>query len=177
MGEELHGIGVSPGFAAGPVYRVALPPRLPEVRTVPADRVVDEIGRAEAALAAVVSDLKRRADLVGRPAVADILRAEAMMADDPVLRDSVADSVRQGVDGAHAIDRAFAAHREAFVAVGGYSPSVSPIWMTYATGRWRSFSISRCRGSRRPAGRSSSPLVTSRRPTPRVLTRRRSSRS
>lgn len=120
MGEALHGIGVSSGVAAGPVYRVAAPPRLPERVAVPADRVDVEIERGAMALAAVVADLNRRAGAADRPAVVEILRAQAMMADDPVLRDSVTELIRAGADAAHAIDRAFAAHREAFAAAGGY---------------------------------------------------------
>jgi phosphotransferase system enzyme I (PtsI) len=120
VGEVLHGIGVSPGYAAGPLHRVAAPPRLPEPSLVPADRVEVELDRAVAALAAVAAELTRRADAAANPAVAEILRAQVMMVDDPVLRDSAADAVRDGLDCAHAIDRALAAHREAFAAAGGY---------------------------------------------------------
>jgi phosphotransferase system enzyme I (PtsI) len=120
VGELLHGIGVSAGFAAGPLHRVTDPPRLPAATTVPLERVDAEIDRAVLALAAVAADLTRRAAAATKPAVAEILRAEVMMADDPVLRDSVADAVRNGCDAGHAIDRALAAHREAFAAAGGY---------------------------------------------------------
>jgi phosphotransferase system enzyme I (PtsI) len=120
VGDVLHGIGVSPGYGAGPLHRVRAAPRLPEPRTVPAARIEAETGRAVMALRAVAADLGRRADAATDPAVAEILRAQVMMADDPVLRDSVTDAVRAGVDAAHAIDRAFAGHREAFAAAGGY---------------------------------------------------------
>ncbi len=120
MGEVLHGIGVSPGFAAGPIYHVAAPPPLPLARTVSQHDMEAEIERAAGALAAVAAALRSRSDLADKPAVADILRAQAMMADDPVLRDTIASAVRRGTDGAHAIDQAFAAHREPFVAAGGF---------------------------------------------------------
>jgi phosphotransferase system enzyme I (PtsI) len=120
VGEVLHGIGVSPGFAAGPLYQLARPPPLPAARTISNHDADAEIERVADALVAVAAALRHRADLADKPAVADILRAQAMMADDPVLRDTIADAVRSGMDGAHAIDQAFAAHREAFLAAGGY---------------------------------------------------------
>jgi phosphoenolpyruvate-protein phosphotransferase (PTS system enzyme I) len=120
VGEVLHGIGVSPGFAAGPIYRVAAVPRIPGRYVVPPERIDAEIDRAAAALSVVAAELQRRAGAAAKPAIGDILRAQAMMADDPVLRDNVGDAVRQGLDGAHAIDLAFAAHRQAFVGAGGY---------------------------------------------------------
>jgi len=119
VGEAIHGIGVSSGVATGPVYRVTAPPRLPQVVAVPPDQVGAEVERGAMALAAVVADLNRRAAAADQPAVVEILRAQAMMADDPVLLDSVTDLIRTGVDAAHAIDQAFATHREAFAAAGG----------------------------------------------------------
>jgi phosphoenolpyruvate-protein phosphotransferase (PTS system enzyme I) len=120
VGEALHGIGVSSGIATGPVYRVGAPPRLPETIAVPTDQVDAEVERGAMALTAVVADLNRRARAADRQAVVEILRAQAMMADDPVLRESMTEHIRAGVGAAHAIDRAFAAHREAFTAAGGY---------------------------------------------------------
>ncbi|PWU51354.1 phosphoenolpyruvate--protein phosphotransferase, partial [Micromonospora globispora] len=54
------------------------------------------------------------------PEAAEILRAQAMMAEDPVLRETIADVIRGGRDAAHAIADAFAEHRRAFQAAGGY---------------------------------------------------------
>jgi phosphotransferase system enzyme I (PtsI) len=87
---------------------------------VAADRIEAESARAVAALTAVAADLADRAAAATEPAIADILRAQAMMADDPLLRDSVTEAVRGGVDPATAIDRAIAEHRDAFAAAGGY---------------------------------------------------------
>ncbi|HEY2948314.1 MAG TPA: phosphoenolpyruvate--protein phosphotransferase [Micromonosporaceae bacterium] len=117
MPETLRGIGVSPGTAGGPVARMAPPPVLPPPRSV-ADPVV-EAARAVAALATVAADLERRAD-AAPGAAAEILRAQAMMAGDPVLSDTVAAHVTDGRDAPHAIADALAAHREAFLAAGGY---------------------------------------------------------
>ncbi|MBQ0896996.1 phosphoenolpyruvate--protein phosphotransferase [Micromonospora sp. U56] len=118
MPERLTGIGVSPGVTAGPLLRVAPAPRLPEPTAVAA--VEAELARADSALAAVAAELRRRADAAGRPEAAEILRAQAMMAEDPVLRETIADVIRGGRDAAHAITDAFAEHRRAFQAAGGY---------------------------------------------------------
>src|SRR5690348_6856876 len=93
--DVLSGIGVSAGVAIGPLHRVALPPALPPALPIPAAAA-------------------------GKPAVAEILRAQAMMVDDPVLRDAVVAAVKSGDDAPHAVHRAFAGHREAFAAAGGY---------------------------------------------------------
>jgi phosphotransferase system enzyme I (PtsI) len=114
----LRGIGVSPGVAGGPLLRVAEVPALP-----PAGAVADpaaEADRAVAALAEVVAELTRRADRTGERILVDVLRAQAMMADDPVLSDAVRENVAAGMDGPHAVDAAFATHRAAFEAAGGY---------------------------------------------------------
>jgi phosphotransferase system enzyme I (PtsI) len=115
---QLSGIGVCAGVAAGPLLRIAAAPALP-----PPGPVADtgtEIERACAALAEVVAELGRRADRATDATVAEVLRAEAMMADDEMLRDGVREDVENGHDAAHAIDGAFAAFREAFLAAGGY---------------------------------------------------------
>lgn len=118
MADELRGIGVGPGYAAGPLHRVAPPPPLP-----PPERVADpaaETDRAVAALAEVAAELSRRAGSARGKDAADILRAQAMMAGDPLLADGVTAAVREGADAVHALDAAVAAHRRAFLAAGGY---------------------------------------------------------
>ncbi|GIJ65718.1 phosphoenolpyruvate--protein phosphotransferase [Virgisporangium ochraceum] len=119
---ELKGIGVSPGAAGGPVYKVAPPPKLPTTRPAALDTEV-EAKRAVAALASVTAELTRRADAAaaaGKGEAAEILRAEAMMAEDPELADAVAQAARDGMSAAHAIDAALAVHRAAFEEAGGY---------------------------------------------------------
>ncbi|RKR92875.1 phosphoenolpyruvate--protein phosphotransferase [Micromonospora pisi] len=114
----LRGIGVSPGAAAGPVLWVGEVPTLPAPTVVPDP--VAEADRAVAALATVVTELGRRADRAREQTVADVLRAQAMMADDPVLADSLRAEVAAGQDAPHAIDTAFAGYRAVFEAAGGY---------------------------------------------------------
>ncbi|MFI5838724.1 phosphoenolpyruvate--protein phosphotransferase [Catenuloplanes sp. NPDC051500] len=115
---ELTGIGVSAGAAAGPLLRIAAVPALPE--PAPVADTAAEVEKAFAALAEVVADLGRRADRAKDATVAEVLRAEAMMADDPMLREAVQEGIEAGTDAVHAIDAAFATHREAFEAAGGY---------------------------------------------------------
>jgi len=120
MADTLRGIGVSPGLAAGPAYRVAAPPRLGAPTPV-ADQDA-ELARAVGALATVAVDLTGRAAAAERRSVAaaEILRAQVLMVEDPALAEAVTDAVHSGTDAAHAIDAALAAFREAFEAAGGY---------------------------------------------------------
>jgi phosphotransferase system enzyme I (PtsI) len=115
---DLKGIGVSPGGAGAPAYKVASPPKLPTTQPAALDPDV-EARRAIAALASVTEELTRRADAATGPA-AEILRAEAMMAEDPELADAAEEAARGGMSAAHAIDAALAVHRAAFEEAGGY---------------------------------------------------------
>ncbi|KUL40462.1 phosphoenolpyruvate--protein phosphotransferase [Actinoplanes awajinensis] len=114
----LSGIGVCAGVTGGPLLRIAAAPALPA--PVPVDDVEAEVQRAVAALAEVVADLSRRADRAADETVAEVLRAEALMADDEELRDAVREHVEGGADAPHAVDAAFGAFREMFAEAGGY---------------------------------------------------------
>ncbi|MBJ7521076.1 MAG: phosphoenolpyruvate--protein phosphotransferase [Solirubrobacteraceae bacterium] len=118
MSRELRGLGVSAGIAVGPVARLAAAPELPDVNAEVED-VEFETARAADALEAVAADLDARAAQADG-AGADVLVAQALMARDPVLADAVAGLVREGRDAPHAIDAAFAEHRRALEALGGY---------------------------------------------------------
>ncbi len=118
MSRELRGLGVSAGIAVGPVARLAAAPELPDVGADVED-VASEIARAVDALEAVAADLDARAEQA-KGAGADVLVAQALMARDPVLADAIAGLVRDGRDAPHAIDAAFAEHRRALEALGGY---------------------------------------------------------
>ncbi|WP_229072352.1 phosphoenolpyruvate--protein phosphotransferase [Actinoplanes sp. DH11] len=115
---SLSGIGVCAGIAAGPLLRIADVPALPPPAAA-ADPEA-EVARATAALAEVVADLERRAGRAGDETVAEVLRAEALMAGDEALLDGVREHVEDGADAVHAVDRAFGAYREVFEAAGGY---------------------------------------------------------
>ncbi len=118
MGRWLHGLGVSSGEAAGPVARLAAPPALPDAASVPDDTAA-EAARAAEALSAVADELDPRA-AAADGAARDVLVAQAMIARDPVLGDGVAARVHAGQDAPHAVDEAFAEHRRALEAIGGY---------------------------------------------------------
>jgi phosphoenolpyruvate-protein phosphotransferase (PTS system enzyme I) len=79
-----------------------------------------EVDKAHAALESVATELRRRAGTAKAPAIADILTAQALMADDPSLYAAVADKIRAGRTAPHAIHEAMAAYREAFLAGGDY---------------------------------------------------------
>ncbi|MFY1631779.1 phosphoenolpyruvate--protein phosphotransferase [Solwaraspora sp. WMMB335] len=118
MAELLTGLGVSAGLAAGPVHRVAAAPQLP--RPTPVADPAAEAQRAVGALTSVAAELARRAEAATDPTAAEILRAQVMMAEDPVLREAVTERVKSGTGAPHAIDAALAEHRAAFTAAGGY---------------------------------------------------------
>jgi phosphotransferase system enzyme I (PtsI) len=118
MARWLHGLGVSGGEAVGPVARLASPPALPPITEVAVD-AAHETARATDALTAVAEDLQRRASAV-TGAASDVLIAQSMIAGDPVLMDGVTDLIEAGQDAPHAVDAAFAEHRRALEAAGGY---------------------------------------------------------
>ncbi|MEU7898147.1 phosphoenolpyruvate--protein phosphotransferase [Nonomuraea sp. NPDC049152] len=120
--ERLKGLGVSPGRSAGPVVRMAEPPALPPL---PAADGRSRDGAAEeqavrTALRTVAAELASRAERAREGQARDILEAQAMMADDPMLLEAAQEHVGAGLPAVHALDRAFARHREALVAAGGY---------------------------------------------------------
>ena len=118
MTQELTGLGVSPGRAAGPVYRMSPAPTLPA--DVPA--VTDpaaETGAAAAALRFVADELTRLSHQAGGTA-AEVLDTESMMAVDPTLADAVARRVAAGRPAAWAVTDAIAEQQDAFAALGGY---------------------------------------------------------
>lgn len=118
MSAHLRGIGVSTGIAVGPVARLGAAPQLPVVDAPVVDRSA-ETDRAAAALEAVAVDLERRA-AGADGAGSDVLVAQALMARDPVLAEAVAGLIAGGRDAPHAVDAAFAEHRRALEALGGY---------------------------------------------------------
>ena len=118
MPDQLSGLGVSPGVVAGPVARVAPPPVIPDDLPSPADADA-EVERARDALAAVAADLEERGGGVDGEA-AQILQAQALMAQDPAVEDLVADRIAAGEPAPRAVAAAFAEFRTMLAAVGGY---------------------------------------------------------
>jgi phosphoenolpyruvate-protein phosphotransferase (PTS system enzyme I) len=118
MSENLHGLGVSAGSAAGPAVRLGTPPKLPD--TEPAvTQTRAEADRAVAALEAVGDFLRGRCAATSGPA-ADVLAAEAMMACDPALAAKVRDLAKAGRPAAWAVSEALASYRAMLTSAGGY---------------------------------------------------------
>ncbi|AWS42702.1 phosphoenolpyruvate--protein phosphotransferase [Streptosporangium sp. 'caverna'] len=118
MAETLRGLGVSPGRAAGRVYRMAGPPLLSApVQAVDAESALSE---ALSALRATSAELAARAEKAPDTTSREILEAQSFIADDPGLHESVEEGVGAGMDAAHAIDAACAHHRRALLEAGGY---------------------------------------------------------
>ncbi len=115
---ELAGIGIGRHAVAGPVVRMA--PPLPEPSTAPGTEPADvALGRARAALTGVAETLRARGAAAGGEA-ADVLDAQALMAEDPALDDMIAAGVTRGLSAARAVFEAFAGFREALAAAGPY---------------------------------------------------------
>ncbi|NBE99928.1 phosphoenolpyruvate--protein phosphotransferase [Nonomuraea sp. KC401] len=131
---RLAGLGVSQGRAAGPMIRMAGPPALPAPR--PVTDPAAEAATVAKGLEAVTADLNRRAAAArshpsedqdgatggraGASEAAEILEALAMMAEDPMLLEEAERRALDGADAAHALDAAFARHRDALAELGGY---------------------------------------------------------
>lgn len=118
MSRNLRGLGVSAGYATGPVARLGSPPALPAREPT----VADTGAEAECAIAALTSVGEflqaRAADADGQ--AADILVAEAMMASDPSLAGKVRDLALAGRPAAWAVTEALASYRAMLEAAGGY---------------------------------------------------------
>jgi phosphotransferase system enzyme I (PtsI) len=108
MAAELHGVGVSPGVAVGPVARmggeVPVPPEAPG-----GDPAVERSAAGEA-LEAVAADLEARGRAAGGDAQA-VLEAQAMMARDPGLAEQV-EQLAAGRGAARAVYEAFGVYRK-----------------------------------------------------------------
>ncbi|MDE0547350.1 phosphoenolpyruvate--protein phosphotransferase [Microbacterium sp. C7(2022)] len=115
---EIRGVGIGLGVAQGPVARMSEPLAAPTDE--PSELSVDEeTSRVAAAVEAVARELEQRGEQAGG-AARDVLEAQAMMAEDPMLADEVAARIAQGKNGEWAVHDAFAAFRDQLTAIGGY---------------------------------------------------------
>jgi phosphotransferase system enzyme I (PtsI) len=120
----LSGLGVGSAAAAGPVARMGEHPPEPSAAARPTGDAEHERSRAGAALRAVAADLLHRAavarDELGRVDAADILEAQALMAEDPSLLEGVAERTAAGLTAERAIFETFAGYRAVLAQAGGY---------------------------------------------------------
>ncbi len=115
---NVSGTGIGSGIAIGRVVR--MPEPLPE----PVDRPstltpAEERGRAATALVAVAAELRRRGEQAGGTA-AEVLEAQAMFAEDPMLEADLDTRVTSGKTAERAVHEAYAAYRAQLVSLGGY---------------------------------------------------------
>jgi phosphotransferase system enzyme I (PtsI) len=114
----LTGAGIGQGIALGPVLRMSDP--LPEPADVASERTPDEErARVAEAVAAVGADLRVRAAKVSGTA-ADVLEAQAMMAEDTTLADDISQRISTGKTAERAVFEAFRVFREMLIDLGGY---------------------------------------------------------
>ncbi|GGE82386.1 phosphoenolpyruvate--protein phosphotransferase [Mycetocola zhadangensis] len=114
----LTGTGIGQGVVVGVVARMSDP--LPEPQDTPSSRTVDEeTERARASLSVVARDLEARGKTAGGTA-ADVLEAQAMMAEDPMLSEIIDESLARGTTAERAVFEAFASFRDQLAAMGGY---------------------------------------------------------
>jgi phosphotransferase system enzyme I (PtsI) len=114
----LAGVGIGGRAAVGPVARMG-DPLAPPPETVREGDPAPELALVRRALADVATELRgRAAGATGE--VAEILEAQALMVDDPVLADEIAAGVVGGRTGARAVHEAFTRYRDALAAAGPY---------------------------------------------------------
>ncbi|MEV8266725.1 phosphoenolpyruvate--protein phosphotransferase [Microbacterium sp. NPDC076911] len=115
---EIRGVGIGLGVAQGPVARMAEP--LPAPSDAPSTTSQpEEASRVAEAVAVVARELEQRGAQAGG-AAQDVLEAQAMMAEDPMLADEITSRLAEGKTGEWAVFDAFAAFRDQLTAVGGY---------------------------------------------------------
>ncbi|MET0854598.1 MAG: phosphoenolpyruvate--protein phosphotransferase [Microterricola sp.] len=115
---RVSGTGIGTGIAIGPVVR--MPDPLPDPADVPSTIGADaERQRAQRALRAVAAELRRRGGLAGG-AASEVLEAQAMFAEDPMLESDVDARITSGKTADRAVHEAYAAYRAQLVALGGY---------------------------------------------------------
>lgn len=114
----LTGVGVGRGLAVGPVLR--MPDPLPEPVTTPSTLGPDaEKERVIHALAATAEDIRARAAAAGGKA-GEVLEAQALMMDDPMLKTDVDARIDTGATAERAVHEAFAVFRDMLAGIGGY---------------------------------------------------------
>lgn len=115
---RVSGTGIGSGIAIGPVVR--MPDPLPEPLDVPSTIGADaERQRAQRALRAVAAELRRRGGLAGG-AASEVLEAQAMFAEDPMLESDVEARIASGKTAERGVHEAYAAYRAQLTALGGY---------------------------------------------------------
>ncbi|MFI7698099.1 phosphoenolpyruvate--protein phosphotransferase [Nonomuraea sp. NPDC049480] len=112
-------MGVSPGIGHGPAYVLAVSvPEPPEGATYTGE-ADQEKERATAALTQVAGELEARGNRAGGEAE-EILKAQALMAEDPGLVVKVRSLIDRGLAAPRAVFEAFTKYRDVLAGSGGY---------------------------------------------------------
>ncbi|MEV0628108.1 phosphoenolpyruvate--protein phosphotransferase [Nonomuraea wenchangensis] len=116
---NLRGVGVSPGFGHGPAYVLSVSvPEPPEGATYTGE-AEQEKERAVVALTQVAGELEARGHRAGGEAE-EILKAQALMTEDPGLVVRVRSLIDRGLAAPRAVYEAFARYQEVLAGSGGY---------------------------------------------------------
>ncbi|NRQ36165.1 phosphoenolpyruvate--protein phosphotransferase [Nonomuraea sp. NN258] len=116
---SLRGVGVSPGIGHGPAYVLTVSvPEPPEGMTYTGE-AEPEKDRATRALAQVAGELEARGNQAGGEA-REILKAQALMAEDPGVVVKVRSLIDHGLAAPRAVYEAFTKYRDVLSGAGGY---------------------------------------------------------
>ncbi|HEX4815967.1 MAG TPA: phosphoenolpyruvate--protein phosphotransferase [Nonomuraea sp.] len=116
---NLRGVGVSPGIGHGPAYVLAVSVPEPPEGTTYTGEADQEKERAMAALTQVAGELEARGNRAGGEAE-EILKAQALMAEDPGVVVKVRSLIDRGLAAPRAVFEAFTKYRDVLAGSGGY---------------------------------------------------------
>lgn len=115
---SLTGTGIGQGVAVGPVAKMSPPPAVP-TDDKSALSAEEETARVKIAIEAVAADLTVRGEAAGGQAQ-EVLEAQVMMAQDPMVSETLEAQIAAGSTGEYAVHVAFREVAETLQALGGY---------------------------------------------------------
>ena len=83
----ISGVGASPGVAVGPVVSVAQE----QVELTDLENPIESIGASATKVSATLKQLSEQTREAGREDAADVLQAQSLMAEDPMIPDAVSE--------------------------------------------------------------------------------------
>ncbi|TDD37590.1 phosphoenolpyruvate--protein phosphotransferase [Nonomuraea terrae] len=116
---NLRGVGVSPGVGHGPSYVLSVSVPEPPEGAAYAGEAEQEKERAMTALTQVAGELEARGNRAGGEAE-EILKAQALMAEDPGVVVKVRSLIDRGLAAPRAVFEAFTKYRDVLAGSGGY---------------------------------------------------------
>lgn len=100
----MGGVGASPGVAIGPVVSVVVE----AVELTDIENPIESIGASATRVSQKLKELSDSTREAGRPDAADVLQAQSLMAEDPMIPDAVSEQLDAGLAPAEAFDTAAA---------------------------------------------------------------------